>query len=269
MPRRLTIITGAGALVPHVVAVARQQGGAFQILSVSQAGWQPGATAMSLRDPAAIFGAVQEFATTHLCFVGAVHMSDADREGIVAAAGGPESALGDSRLADVVAGFAERLGIQLVGAHELAPDLVAGAGQVAGPLPDFATRGALKRALQRVRAAGVMDLGQAGVFSGDRLVALEDIAGTDALLERVGTYRDRGLVADGTSRLIFAKASKPGQPVYVDLPVIGPRTIELVAGAGIGLVVIEANRTLLVNRDAIVEVAQKRDVSITAIAGDG
>ena len=52
-------------------------------------------------------------------------------------------------------------------------------------------------------------MGQAIVVSGRRVIAVEDIAGTDALLRRVRLYRRRGLVADGQSPLVFAKAAKP------------------------------------------------------------
>ncbi|HET8725945.1 MAG TPA: UDP-2,3-diacylglucosamine diphosphatase LpxI, partial [Alphaproteobacteria bacterium] len=108
--------------------------------------------------------------------------------------------------------------------------------------------------------------GQAAVVSGRRVVAVEDVGGTDELLARVGRYRDAGLVGDGSSPLVLAKASKPQQPAFVDLPAIGPRTVENAATAGVRLIVIEAGRALLLERAALFAAAEAQAVGLYALA---
>jgi DUF1009 family protein len=101
------------------------------------------------------------------------------------------------------------------------------------------------------------------------VVAAEDIEGTDALLRRVKSFRERGLVGDGGSRLVLAKAKKPGQPDFVDLPAIGPDTVANAAAAGIGTIVVEAGQTLLLNRAALAAMAEQTGVSVIGLAADG
>ena len=95
------------------------------------------------------------------------------------------------------------------------------------------------------RAIGRLDLGQAVVVSGDRPIAAEDAGGTDALLQRVAQLRELGHFGDGAAPLILAKALKPRQPKFVDLPTIGPETIVKAAEAGIAAVIVEAKRSLV------------------------
>src|SRR5690606_15218484 len=116
----------------------------------------------------------------------------------------------------------EKTGARLVGIQEIAPHLLAREGLIGGPRPDPHQLEIAASALSLARRAGALDLGQAIVVAGRRPIAAEDITGTDALLRRVQKYRGLGLAADGTSPLVLAKAAKPDQPHFVDLPAIGP-----------------------------------------------
>ena len=73
--------------------------------------------------------------------------------------------------------------------------------------------------------------------------------GTDRAIERAAAIAGPGLVV--------AKVSRPGQDMRFDLPVAGPRTLDVLATAGAAAFVLEANRTLLLDPDALVERARK------------
>ncbi|MEO6396821.1 MAG: UDP-2,3-diacylglucosamine diphosphatase LpxI [Devosia sp.] len=266
MERRLTLVVGSGALVPHVVAAASKAAGSLQILGFGSQGLGPRMIPVRAGDPEDFFEKVASFRTTHLAFAGAVRLADAEREAWARLAGMPAQTLGDTSLSNVLATIGRDRGLSFVGAHEIAPDLLAAEGHVAGPLVDAALREQAGFALARCREAGRLDLGQALVFSGHRLVAAEDIAGTDALLRRVRRYREQGLTGDGGGRLILAKASKPEQPAFVDLPAIGPKTVANCALAGISLIVVEAGRTLLLNRAALAATADEKGVTVLALS---
>ena len=90
---------------------------------------------------------------------------------------------------------------------------------------------------------------------------MEDISGTDALLKRVRKLRRLGLAADGTSPLVLAKCAKPDQPLFVDLPAIGPRTVENARKSGVSVIAVEAGRTLLIQRDQIKATADRLRVA--------
>jgi DUF1009 family protein len=159
-------------------------------------------------------------------------------------------------------------GAKVIGVQELAPGLLAPVGHVAGPdvIPD--DHEAAHFALSAAREIGRLDLGQAVVATGRRLIAAEDIGGTDALLGRVRDHRAAGRTGDGSGALILAKAAKPGQPDFADLPAIGPETVKNAVAAGIGLIAVEAGRTILIDREAIIAAADAAQISIVGITLD-
>ena len=270
MARRLTLIAGSGALAPLMADAARRNGEALQVidlvgrndLNADRVEYIP------LSEASRLMAAVLRFPTTHLVLAGAVHISDAEREGIVKAfglAGQVARIAGDVGLAGMIQLAAKMNRIKLIGAHELAPDLLAEDGHIAGPPLDPAVADSAKTALAAARAIGSIDLGQTLVVSGSRPVAAEDAGGTDALLKRVAHLKADGLIGNSGMPLILAKARKPRQPRFVDLPTIGAQTITNAAAAGISVIVVEAHGTLLMDRPAIRREADAHKVTIVGL----
>ena len=100
----------------------------------------------------------------------------------------------DTVLGNLVKALEEK-GYRVVGAHDVAPALVAAPGLVAGPPPGKADREDATLALAAARAIGLLDIGQAAVAVGGRVIALEAAEGTDAMLERVAALRENGRAA--------------------------------------------------------------------------
>lgn len=270
MARRLTLIAGSGALAPLVAAAARRTGEPLQVLDLVGRTDLDGVEVLpvSLSDAEAIVTAVKSFRTTHLVMAGGVRISDADREGLAQAfglAGRLAKSLGDVGLAGMILLYSRMIGIKLIGAQDVAPDLLAPEGRIAGPPLDPALIGVATTALDGARAVGAIDLGQSVVFAGSRAIAAEDAGGTDALLLRVGALRDSGLIGNGNAPLILAKALKPRQPKFADLPAIGPQTIANAAAAGIRIVALEARRCLLLDRPAIEAEAAARAITVVGL----
>jgi len=103
------------------------------------------------------------------------------------------------------------------------------------------------------------------VVSGNRPIVAEDAGGTDALLARAAALRAAGLAGNSGAPLILAKARKPKQPSFVDLPAIGAQTVSGAAEAGISVIVLEARGTLLIDRPAIEREAAARKVTIVGL----
>lgn len=270
MVRRLTLVAGSGALVPLVAEAARRKGDILQILDL--AGRDDLSADIvkpaSLAEPTAIIEAIKTFPSTHLVFAGGVHISDADREGIARSfgwVGRLARSLGDVGLAGIILLYFRLNGIRMLGAHQIAADILAQEGLIAGPPLGTREQDYAVFALRSARAVGAIDLGQSVVVSGRRMVAAEDVGGTDALLERVAALRARGLVGDGSTPLVLAKALKPRQPTYGDLPAIGLNTIRNAAAAGITVVAIEAGRSLVLEREALVAAANAAGVSVLGL----
>lgn len=268
--RRLTLIAGSGALAPLMADAAQRNGDALQVIDlVGRSDLKADRIEhIPLAEASRLMAAVLQFPTTHLVLAGAVHISDAEREGIVKAfglAGQVARIAGDVGLAGMIQLAAKMNRVKLIGAHELAPDLLSPEGHIAGPVLDLAFADSIRAALAAARVIGTIDLGQTVVVSGNRPVAAEDAGGTDALLKRAAELKASGLIGNSGMPLILAKARKPRQPKFVDLPTVGAQTVVNAAAAGISIIVVEAHGTLLMDRAGILREAAARKVTIVGI----
>ncbi|SFZ82056.1 hypothetical protein SAMN02983003_0855 [Devosia enhydra] len=265
MTTRLALIVGSGALVPEVVAAAQQRGFALRVLSLKRRADLKGLDAIPFRlsDPDAAVAAIRAFGATHFALAGGVSLSDIARETLAGFfSGSGLHSMGDTELSDLVARLETLTGASPLGVHEIAPHLLASAGSLGGPAPTPAQHDAARYGLGLGRKAGSLDLGQAVVVAGRRAVAVEDIGGTDQLIARVRRLRWRGLVADGASPLVLAKCPKPQQPLFVDLPAIGPRTVANAKKAGIGLIAVAAGGTIVIQRQQVRALADRLGVAV-------
>jgi len=272
MPRRLAVVAGAGALAPQVIGAALAAGDVVRAFLLSPLTVPAGTEqeVASIEQPAALFDAIRSFGASHLALAGAVTLTDADRRRLIAALGDEGQPIGDAELSQLSERLQVLTGAMLIGAHQIAPDLLAPAGHVGGPVATAQRLASARQALRAARQVGAIDLGQAAVVAGARVVAAEDVAGTDDLLARVARYRAAGLIGDTAGdALVLAKACKPQQPLFVDLPAIGPETIAGAANAGISLVAVEAGRTLLLERPRLVAAAEQHGIAVVGLALDG
>ena len=98
---------------------------------------------------------------------------------------------------------------------------------------------------------GPYDVGQAVVVSDGRLEAVEGVEGTDGMLARVAAQRARGN-GQAARRGILVKRQKPGQEVRIDLPAIGPGTVETAIKAGLAGIAVQARGGLAADRAELV-----------------
>jgi DUF1009 family protein len=106
-----------------------------------------------------------------------------------------------------------------------------------------------------------LDLGQTVVVSGRACVAIEAMEGTDETIERAAR------IASG-QRLVVVKVSKPRQDMRFDVPVVGLKTIEVMRRSNATALAIDAGRTLLFDRPALIRAADEAGISIQAFPQD-
>lgn len=173
---------------------------------------------------------------------------------------------GDDSVLTRVVRFFEGKGLRVRGAHEVAPDLLADAGQIgAVALSPQSTADAMLGFAVRA-ALGPLDAGQAVAVADGRVLAIEGAEGTDAMLERVAAL---GRAEGAARRGVLAKGPKPGQELRVDMPAIGPRTIELAVAAGFAGVAVEAGAVLILDRDEAIRAADAHGCAIEGLASAG
>ena len=101
-----------------------------------------------------------------------------------------------------------------------------------------------------------LDIGQTIVIKNGTVVAVEALEGTNDAVKRGG-----GLAREGA---IVVKVAKPNQDMRFDVPVIGVETIRIAAEARVRVIAVEAEKTLLLERDAIIDLARRAKISIVA-----
>lgn len=174
---------------------------------------------------------------------------------------------GDDGLLRALIRYVEGSGIRVVGAHEIAPDILTPGGILTHARPMRGDRRDIMAGLAAAKAIGALDIGQAAIAIGGRAIALEGIEGTDGLLSRTRELRDHGRLA-GKLRGVLVKAAKPGQELRADLPAIGPDTIGAAEAAGLAGIAMEAERSLILDFEATVARANERGLFIVGL-GDG
>jgi len=107
------------------------------------------------------------------------------------------------------------------------------------------------------RKIAALDIGQTIVVKRGTVLAVEAFEGTDATLKRGGEL--------GQGDSVAVKVTKPGQDMRFDIPCVGRSTIETLKAAGISALGIEAGRTLLLEQEEVLELANKASIAIEAL----
>jgi UDP-2,3-diacylglucosamine hydrolase len=172
---------------------------------------------------------------------------------------------GDNFLLSSVGKLVEERGFRLLGAHQVAPEILVPEGVLGRVPPSQHDRADIALGLDYLRAASRFDIGQAVALSDRYVLAVEAAEGTDQMLARVAEMRGRGRVAPG--RGVLVKAPKEMQDHRFDLPSIGPQTIEGVARAGLAGIAVVAGATIIAEPAKVVSAADHANVFVVGVPG--
>ena len=158
-------------------------------------------------------------------------------------------------------------GIELVDSTLFLEPLLPAPGILTARAPDEQEAADIAYGRQIARQIAGPDLGQTVVVAERACVAIEAMEGTDETIERAAR------LAGGTP-LVVVKVSKPKQDMRFDVPVVGPRTIEVMKRAKATALAIDAGRTLIFDRQRVIEMADAVGIAIEAAphepeGGDG
>lgn len=167
---------------------------------------------------------------------------------------------GDDSLLSRIASFFEKKGFCVLGAHELIPESLIGPGPFGKHTKSTKNERDISKGFEVLKILGELDVGQAVVVCHGHVLAVEAAEGTDEMLKRVIKLRKDGVVMKNGGVLV--KGLKPNQDIRVDMPVIGPDTVELVADAGLSGIVVQANGVLCHDRTTVIKRADELGVFI-------
>jgi DUF1009 family protein len=171
-------------------------------------------------------------------------------------------------LLGAVAKVLEDEGITLISSTAFLTPLLAAEGVMTGRGPDEVERADIEYGLRVARGIAGFDLGQTVVIAAGACVAVEAMEGTDATIARAGALF-RAMDDEASTlvrRLTVVKVAKPNQDMRFDVPVVGVPTIEAMAMAGATCLCVEAGRTLLFDRAAMVAAADAAGITIVGAA---
>lgn len=170
---------------------------------------------------------------------------------------------GDDHLLKGVAAIFEEHGFRLVGAHAVAPEILMPEGALGRERPNDRDRADIAKGLALLSAASPFDVGQAVVVADARVLAIEAAEGTDRMLARVAELRQSGRIASG--RGVLVKAAKRNQDRRLDLPSIGPQTVESAARAGLAGIAVVAGGTIVAEPTRIGATADRAGLFVLGV----
>jgi DUF1009 family protein len=176
---------------------------------------------------------------------------------------------GDYHLLSGLGRILEDHGFRLVGAHEVAPEVLMPQGAIGRRMPGERDRADIARGVAVLAAMGPFDIGQAAVVADGHVLALEAIEGTDHMLERIAALRAEGRVRNPRGTGVLVKAPKPAQDRRFDLPTIGPQTVAGAARAGLAGIAVTAGAAIIAEAGKVATAADAAGLFVTGLAPDG
>jgi len=263
--RKLGLIAGGGYLPVALATHCRQVGRPLFVIRLDGFAGPALATFDGVDAGLAELGkginALRRAGCEAVCFAGKVDRPDLGRlkpdlRGLRALPGAIAAARrGDDGLLTFLLKEFESEGFAVEGAHQVMQALTIPAGPLGRHTPTESQSRDVIRALEAARAIGRLDAGQAAVACDGLILALEAQEGTDLMLARVANLPGALRGVPDAPHGVLAKACKPGQELRVDLPTIGPRTLQLAAAAGLCGIVGEMGRLLILERAETVRLA--------------
>jgi DUF1009 family protein len=282
----LALIAGTGDLPPALLARL-----ADRPLVCAMAGFQPTVTpdvTFRIEQLGSFLQDLTARGVTEVCMAGAVRRPPIEQDAIDAATMplvprliGAIAKGDDGALREVIA-ILEEAGLAVKAAHEIAPDLLPPEGVLTKTVPSDWHKADAAEGEACVAAMGVADTGQACIVRLGRVMATEDVDGTDVLMTRFFEPYKKTIPDDPLTYLvdlgsdlvgaasdwlsgetddpitaddgILFKAPKPTQDRRADLPLIGPSTAMGAAEAGLSGIVIEAGGVLVLNLPGVIEI---------------
>src|SRR5437867_3748294 len=149
-----------------------------------------------------------------------------------------------------------KVDVDLLPATTFLEDSIAPAGLIAGPKLTRGEEEDVDFGWKIAKEIARLDIGQTVIVKNGTVLAVEAFEGTNDAIKRGGPLARKGAV--------MVKVAKPNQDMRFDVPVIGVETIRVATEVKLRVIVVEAERTLLLEKDAIIDLANRSNISILA-----
>jgi len=151
----------------------------------------------------------------------------------------------------------EKEGIEIKPSTFLLPDLLALKGCWTKRKPTRSEKNDIELGWKLAKEIGRLDIGQCVVVGGGSILAVEAIDGTDATIMRGGKL--------GQGTAVVVKVCKPNQDLRFDIPAVGAQTIKTMHESGARVLIIEAGKTVVFDREEMIDMANEFGIAIVAM----
>jgi len=165
----------------------------------------------------------------------------------------------DDSILNTIADLLHEGGLTLIDQTLYAGQMLAGKGHLAGPAAKKREADMIFGFAQAKGIAG-LDIGQTVIVQKQAVLAVEAIEGTDESIKRGGSL--------GSGEAAVIKVAKPEQDLRFDVPAVGPDTLETMKASGCNLLVVEAGKTLMIERQRFIELAGQYGISVYGYSED-
>lgn len=274
--RHVGLIAGGLDLPLHVAEAVRQSGDKLTVIALDPdcpTERFPDAHRLPLSKFGKVLKLLEKAGVTHVCLAGHVGRPDfktfkPDMSAMRYLPGTLRAAKnGDDALLRHVMSIFESRGFEIVAAQSLCQSLLLPAGPLGSVMLSSNHREDAQRAMEVAEVIGTQDIGQGAVVVDGVVLAVEAQEGTDAMLERVAalpvSMRGKQTARSG----VLAKRLKPQQDRRVDLPTIGPKTVQLVAAAGLAGIMADAEQAFVIDREETIRLADAYGIFVIGLPG--
>lgn len=165
----------------------------------------------------------------------------------------------DGSILNAITKELESEGIHIIDTTTLSPHLLTPEGVLTEEPPSKEEWKDIEFGWTMAKEIGRLDIGQAVVVKGQAIMAVEAIEGTDEAIRRGGKWAGDGAVV--------VKVSKPHQDMRLDVPVVGLSTLKSMIDVAARVLVVEAQKSIIINRDKLIKEAEDADITLVGLNG--
>jgi DUF1009 family protein len=271
MTKPLAIIAGRGNLPKMLIDACQKRGQVFKLFlmegedyEIDYSSFAP--TLLKYGSVEFFLGCLKENNIKNLVFIGAINKPNfsaikVDKKGaILLAKILANKILGDDAVLRTVMKFLEKEGLEFIAIENLLDCVISKKGTLSKAQPSEDNLADIDLGVKAIKSFSTFDVGQALIVAQKQIIAVEALEGTDEMIKRC-----EKLNFPYKEKAVLIKMKKYNQSKKADLPTIGVRTIENCAAAKIGGIAIQANSTLVLDKDEVIKKADELGLFLVVI----
>ena len=271
----LAIVAGSGALPLQLAEHCQSIGRSYKIIRFNgtQLDWASNHPVISaeFEKPKSLFSAIRKAGCEQIVFAGAIQRPKLNPLKFdlaflkFAPTLIPALKKGDDTTLRMIASLFESEGFEIISAHQILERLIISKGILTIIHPSSGSQLDIERGFSILKIIAEADIGQACIVGQGLCLGIETVQGSDYLISNVGTTKDNYLENIKGYNGVFIKAPKFCQDTRLDIPTIGPVTIQSVYDAGLSGIALKENSVQILEREACVMLANDLGLFIISV----